>query len=205
MMLNCGKTKGLCVCFARRPPEVRPIVIDSRKIEMVSSATRLGVVFSNNLKWQVHVDHITSKGAQRLYSLNLLKRAAVDPKSLVLVYVALVRPVVEYACQVWHAGLTKDQSKQLESIQRRALDIVSGHHLQASMWSGGASNSRRTQRECPQKFFQAMQRANHRLHHLLPAVREKVHDTRPGRTCSMRCNMSRFGKSLIPYAIKNWD
>ena len=39
------------MCFARKPPEVSPVVIDSRKIEMVSSATLLGVVFLDNLKY----------------------------------------------------------------------------------------------------------------------------------------------------------
>ena len=59
----------MIVCFARKPPEVSPVVIDSRKFEVVSSATLLGVVFSDNLKWQAHVDHITSKGAQRFILL----------------------------------------------------------------------------------------------------------------------------------------
>ena len=122
MMLNCGKTKELCVCFTRKPPEVSPIVTDSRKIEVVSSATLLSVVFSDNLTWRAYMDHITSKAAQRLYFSR--GQQLVDPKTLVHMYVALVCPVVEYACQVWHAGLTRVQSKQLGSIQHRALDIV---------------------------------------------------------------------------------
>ena len=100
------------------------------------------------------MDHITFKAAQRLYFLSLLKRAAVDPESLVLVYVALVCPVVEYTCQVWLAGLTRDQPKRLKSIQGRALDIVfPDTTYRQSMWSGGASNPRRTQRECLQNVF----------------------------------------------------
>ncbi len=31
---------------------------------------------------------------------------------------------MEYACQVWHPGLTKEQWDSLESIQKRVLKIV---------------------------------------------------------------------------------
>ena len=57
MALNCDKRKEPRVCYAREPPELTP-VIDNREIQVVSSATLLGVVFSDELKWQAHVDHI---------------------------------------------------------------------------------------------------------------------------------------------------
>ena len=45
-------------------------------------------------------------------------------KDLVKVYTSLVRPIAEYACQVWHAGLTKAQIDMIESIQERVLKII---------------------------------------------------------------------------------
>ncbi len=35
-----------------------------------------------------------------------------------------IRPIVEYACPVWHTRFTKKQSKLLESIQERAMNII---------------------------------------------------------------------------------
>jgi len=35
-----------------------------------------------------------------------------------------VRPILEYACPVWHTGLTAAQSDALESIQKRAMRII---------------------------------------------------------------------------------
>ncbi len=35
-----------------------------------------------------------------------------------------IRPIVEYACQVWHPGLTQEQSECLESIQKQAIKIM---------------------------------------------------------------------------------
>ena len=42
-------------------------------------------------------------------------------------YQAVVRPVLEYASPCWQASLTKEQTKQLEDVQRRALQIVFGN------------------------------------------------------------------------------
>ena len=36
-------------------------------------------------------------------------------------YIAVIRPVLEYAVPVWHTGLTADLSDQLETVQKRAL------------------------------------------------------------------------------------
>ena len=41
-------------------------------------------------------------------------------------YKAIIWPVIEYACPVWQSGLTVEQRGRLESIQRRALHIISG-------------------------------------------------------------------------------
>ena len=59
-----------------------------------------------------------------MYFITLLKRASVDQQSLIRIYTALVRSVTDYACQVWHTGLTSEQCNQLESIQKRAIYVI---------------------------------------------------------------------------------
>jgi len=39
-------------------------------------------------------------------------------------YISVVRPILEYACPVWHTGLTAAQSDTLESVQKRAMRII---------------------------------------------------------------------------------
>ncbi|CAH1274709.1 Hypp5400 [Branchiostoma lanceolatum] len=48
--------------------------------------------------------------------LRTLRKQGLDSHDLVLVYIGFVRPVLEYACQVWHPGLTVAES---ESIERK--------------------------------------------------------------------------------------
>ena len=98
----------------------------------------LGVVFTDDLKWQAHIDAIVSGAPQRLYLLTRLRRAGVDQTSLVDIHVSLVRSVAEYACQVWHPVLTGEQTKKLESIQHRAMNIIfSGTHYDDALRAAG--------------------------------------------------------------------
>ena len=40
------------------------------------------------------------------------------------VYCSLIRSIIEYACPVWHGGLTKGQSEATDGMQSRCLKIV---------------------------------------------------------------------------------
>ena len=40
----------------------------------------------------------------------------------------MVRPVLEYACSVWHSSLTVGQHEALESLQKRAMRIIFNHN-----------------------------------------------------------------------------
>ena len=42
-------------------------------------------------------------------------------------YQAVVRPVLEYASPCWQTSLTKEQTKQLEDVQRRAVQVIFGN------------------------------------------------------------------------------
>jgi len=43
-----------------------------------------------------------------------------------MIYITIVRCVLEYACVVWNHNLPTSQSDKLESIQKRALRIING-------------------------------------------------------------------------------
>jgi len=85
---------------------------------------QLGVHISDNLKWAQHVDALASKVASRLHFLKQLKRCGASTEDLICFYSSVIRPVLEYACPVWHSGLTTGQIDKLESLQKRALTII---------------------------------------------------------------------------------
>ena len=54
----------------------------------------------------------------------MLKRANVQIDDLVRIYTTIIRPILEYACQVWHTRLTIEQSYQIEQVQKRVMRIL---------------------------------------------------------------------------------
>ena len=66
----------------------------------------LGVTIQDNLKWESHVTDIIYRASRRLYTLCILKKFNAPLADLVSVYTSYilvhVRPIMEYACQVWH-------------------------------------------------------------------------------------------------------
>ena len=95
------KCKELVVCLKKTPLSHGPIKIYGVQFERVSSAKVLGVKISNDLKWNDHVDTITSKAARRLYLLSQLKRAGISPDDLSAFYCSVIRSVLEFACQLF--------------------------------------------------------------------------------------------------------
>jgi hypothetical protein len=56
--------------------------------------------------------------------LRILKRSSANLKILLTVFTSIIRPVSEYACQVWHFNIQQYLSDEIEKIQKRALRII---------------------------------------------------------------------------------
>ena len=95
------------------------ITINNTNIEVVPSAKLLGVMLSNDLKWNLHVEMICKKVAARLYFLRQLKRAKVPTNDLLSFYTTCIRSDAEYACPVFHTALPQYLSDQLERLQKQ--------------------------------------------------------------------------------------
>ncbi len=128
MQLKESKCKELRIGFSTTKIDFDPIIINDREIEVVPQAKLLGPTISNDLKWNSHVKNICEKASTRLYFLRQLKRANVPSKHLLLFYVTCIRPVVEYACEVFHDSLPAYLSDDLERLQKRACRIILPDH-----------------------------------------------------------------------------
>ena len=54
----------------------------------------------------------------------MLNKYGAGRDDLLCFYGTVIRPVLEYACPVWHTSLTAAQMKALESLQHRALCVI---------------------------------------------------------------------------------
>ena len=101
-----------------------PLEYNGVTIEQVSSFKLFGVSVNTALRWNNHIDTIKTKASKRLYFLKQLRRAGLSSDYLLQYYKTVIRPVVEYACPLWHSSISAEQARSLESIQRRALRII---------------------------------------------------------------------------------
>ena len=123
--LNVPKCKELRISFAKTEPKFDPIVVNSNPLEIVETAKVLGFNISCDLKWNAHLSEVLKKDTSRLYFLRQLKRSNIATKDLFSFYLVCVRPITEYACQVFHNALPQYLSEDLERLQKRAPRIIS--------------------------------------------------------------------------------
>ena len=50
----------------------RPIVLGKNRVECVTTYKLLGIIITNDFKWNEHIDYVSEKAAKRLYSLRIL-------------------------------------------------------------------------------------------------------------------------------------
>jgi len=208
MNINTKKTKEMQLGL--RPNRKNPppaLQLNGQPIEQVTSYKLLGLHVTEKLRWSEHVSAICSKAAQRLHFLKQLKRAAMSPSDLVYYYQSVIRPVVEYACVVWHSSITKKQSELIERIQHRAAKIIFGHDTDALKALALPSLSDRREL-LTKEFFVSLLRPNSCLHHLIPAEckNEQTNKLRHVKQFPPPlARTERFKKSTIIYSLNNYQ
>ena len=198
--LNEAKCKELQICFARSKRSFPPVVINNKNIEVVKSAKLLGLLISDDLKWNAHVAEIVKKVASRLYLLRQLKRAGLDPLELICFYTTCIRPVAEYACETFHNSLPIYLPDELERLQKRAFRIIypTLSYSEARVALGLPLLSARREELTTRLFDKILQDPNHRLHHLLPPKNECQVTLRTKRTFNVPlCKTNRFKRSFL--------
>ena len=169
MSLNVDKTKEMVICNTKNGHQLPVLTLSDQPVERVDSFKLLGVCISDNLSWKDHVAKTVKKASKRLYFLCVLKRAGLEPSELLKVYVAMIRSVLEYGCEIWHPGLTKQSKDELEHVQERALRIAFPNlsYIDAlSVW--GLSDLVTRRESLCKSFHTKIIDNNHVLHKYLP-------------------------------------
>ena len=73
--------------------------LNNIRLESVKSHPYLGIEISSDLKWNRHIDFTVSKADRLLGMLRRVLKTA-DTKTQQVAYNTLVRPVLEYGCEV---------------------------------------------------------------------------------------------------------
>ena len=122
MCLSIPKCKALNIS-RKKIPLKREYHLNGYPLATISEIKDLGITVTNTLHWYQHIKLISSKANRTLCLIRRVCRDITDSDTKKLLYCSIVRPQLEYACELWSPYTAKDKLL-LENVQRRATKFI---------------------------------------------------------------------------------
>ena len=152
----------------------------------------------------MHVDYLIKKVSKRFLCIRYLVNAGVRDVDIVEIYCSIIRSVLEYACAVWHPGLTVKLSKDIERVQKRCLKMIyCTLTYEEALTKAGLVRLDTRREQITKLTFEQMKDENHILHYMLPyrldRTQREIRNQYPF-TIPISKN-TQYGRDLVPYFI----
>ena len=118
------KTESLIISRKLNKPVHPTLYMQNQQINDVDAHKHLGLYFSNDGHWHDQIRYIKDKAWARINIMRKLK-FRLDRKSLEIIYIAFIRPILEYGDVVWD-NCAQYEKEELERIQHEAARIATG-------------------------------------------------------------------------------
>ena len=126
MVLNEKKSKYILFNRAQADFNTR-LTLNNINLEQVREARVLGVVLTDDLKFERNTQDICKRAFARISMITKLKYVGVPIPDLINIFSLFVRSLLEYCSVRWHSTLTQEQSDDIERVQRTALKVILGN------------------------------------------------------------------------------
>ena len=121
LRVNPLKSTVTTISFLRTPPSFScPIPAEMS----INTMKLLGVTISCDLKWYCHVNDLLKRTNTGFSLLKLLNKFECNKLHCLMIFLSSARPTLEYACLVWHPGMSNELSDRIEAAQKRCLRII---------------------------------------------------------------------------------
>ena len=132
MIINQKKTLIMKFNF-RKSLDFPPIfnIGDGSMLNIVNETKILGIILSDNLKFNSHVEYMLSRANKKVWTLRRMKILNLDTTILTDYYCKEIRSILEYGVAIWHSGITTIMTDQIERIQKICINII----LCDSVWN----------------------------------------------------------------------
>ena len=124
-LITFNPTKTEAILFTLKHYQQLPLIeFDGNPITFVSSHKHLGLTFTNNGRWQNHIENIV-KAASKIIGIMRKLKYTFHRVALNQIYISYVLPILEYSAIVWD-NCTIQNSNILEKLQNEAARLVTG-------------------------------------------------------------------------------
>ena len=204
------KTK--CLTVSRVQHSYCPLKMAGLYVEEVSTHCHLGVRLQSDGKWSDQIDHMVRKAEERIKIMKAYSRR-LNRQALRQLYLSYVRPILEYASQVW-CNCTLGQETLLECVQLAAIRAITGakvgtsHRMLYKELSLPLLERRRFQaRMCKMQDLLHSDTPDRLNQHSFPRVSSRnVYSTRRTNDLSIPLvNTELSRRSFVPRSINEWN
>ena len=209
---NPTKTKSMIISKKRNPTQYPDLVFMSSTLPNETVHKHLGLTIRSDLTWSSHIKELITKGMKMVNILKYLQ-FRLNRKSLEILYLSFIRPLLEYGSVVWD-NCTTQESTHLENVQLAAARIITGatagtSHNLIYQESGLDKLSARREKSKLILFFKIMNSESPQyLQDLIPApvAERNRYNVRSGSNLSLfRSRTNLFGSSFFPSAVRLWN
>ena len=133
-LVKFNPSKTDIMIFSGRNLPYEPVFhFENTRIEIVKEHKHLGLTFQSNGKWTEHINSLI-KSASKLIGMLRKIKYLLKRESLATLYISFIRPILEYASEVWD-NCSNTDSDRLEKVQLEAARIITGLPIYASKTS----------------------------------------------------------------------
>ena len=130
---NVQKCKQMMITRKKHPTTAVNMLVNGKALGLVDAYKYLGVWITSDLSWAKQIEENCKKANQKIGMIYRRFYEHCSTSTLKCLYVALVRPHLEYAVPVWDSHLIK-HIDLLEKVQKFALKVCT------KSWSESYSN-----------------------------------------------------------------
>jgi ribonuclease HI len=129
--LSINPSKTELMLFTKKtstPPMVLP-KMNGVTIKLSKSVKFLGQIFDPKLNWRLNVENRVRKANIAFYACSKMfgRRWGLQPKMIIWMYTAVVRPILTYGATTWWPAIEKKQNiSAMDKIQRTAMIGATG-------------------------------------------------------------------------------
>ena len=128
MHFKPGLSRGTLTCARARPYDGDLTVrLEGEKLKKVRSTKFLGVVIDDQLNWEAHLDHLSSKLNSSIVSIKRISKCVPQSEYLKL-YNALFMSHLSYCISCW-GGMPVNRLSKIFAIQKRCVRLLFGKIL----------------------------------------------------------------------------
>ncbi|KAK0142983.1 Multiple C2 and transmembrane domain-containing protein 1 [Merluccius polli] len=116
--LNALQTVEMVVDFKKNSASPAPITLCDSTIDTVESFHFLGIIISQDLKWELNISSLIKKAQQRMYFLRQLKKFNLPRTMMIHFYSSIIESILTSSITIWYAAATAKNKGRLQRVIR---------------------------------------------------------------------------------------